>query len=327
MEVKWEEDELAKNLKLGTFSNLIVASHENAFLLKDGKIYEEYLPGKHLIKKMPWISTAHVVYVLKKPFKLIWGLPESLTIDNVSFSCNGVLELKIEDSKKFYMNLMGNTKSLEVEDLEERFIEKIQGILKSELGSLQIRELYLKRDDINSIVRTKIGEFFKSFGIDFKSIEITGLYYDPNLKREFQSMKFDEIEHTKREKRANNELNIEKLHQDAEMYKSTSNISKRKAEHDFEINKAKDYIELDKIKDLSKRTADVEKYIKLAKEGIDATKFKELEILENNPNVMAKKFEGRDKHDSEENIRCTGCGTINTQGSNYCKKCGNKLIN
>ncbi|MDD3421856.1 MAG: hypothetical protein PHS47_06140, partial [Methanocellales archaeon] len=100
-EIEWGEDELAKRVDLGKIPQILVQEHERALFIRDGKIFEEFGPGRHVTSKLSPMTRTHIVYVSILPFKLKWGLPETMSQDNVSVGCSGTVELQIDNSKMF----------------------------------------------------------------------------------------------------------------------------------------------------------------------------------------------------------------------------------
>jgi regulator of protease activity HflC (stomatin/prohibitin superfamily) len=216
-EVVWNEGELAKKVKLGTIPRFLVREHERALFIKDGKIYKEFLPGVHMVKGLPIFGTSVLIYVNLMPFQLKWGLPESFSKDNVRVGSYGTIEFKIKDPKMFYSQVLGGRELYTIANLREDILDNIQGVLRSELANLTVREIYLERDILIGVVRAKLQELFLQRGMDYERIEIQGVNIPEKIKEAMESIKLKSIELEK--KKSELALESEKARIEAERYK------------------------------------------------------------------------------------------------------------
>lgn len=246
------EDELAKRVRPGTMPRFLVREFERVLFIRDGKIYQEFGPGRHVTSKFPGLSKCDVVYVSLLPFKLKWGLPETLSQDNVAVGCSGTIELQIDNAKMFWAQVMGSKKRYTKDNLREHILTNLQGVIRSELANLTVHQIYLERDVLIAAVRARLQEMFEAMGIDYKRIEVVGINVPEDVKKALESKKIHDIE-----------------------------LSKKKGEAELEVEKAKE----------------------LAKSGVDATTMKELRIVEDNPEVLAKKYETQAYKDALQTSR------------------------
>ncbi|MFQ5976006.1 MAG: SPFH domain-containing protein [Candidatus Hydrothermarchaeales archaeon] len=193
-EIDWGEDELAKKVDLGKIPNFLVREYERALFIRDGKIFQEFGPGTHTASKLSSMTKAYLIYVSLMPFQLKWGLPETMSKDNVRVGAFGTIELQVEDSKLFFAHVLGPKLRYVKHDLREDLLDNIQGVIRSELASLGIKEIYLERDVLLSVVRGKLEELFKSRGFDYKRLEIQGINIPEDIKKALESSKLHEIE-------------------------------------------------------------------------------------------------------------------------------------
>lgn len=303
--VKWEKNEIAKSVEIGMFTSVLVREFERVLLIKNGKIQEVIPAGKHKISKFKIGKEITAIYVSLKPFKIPYGLPETMSKDNVSVGCYGEIEFQVSNPKMFYSQVMGDTEVYTIEELKEYMLAEIQGVLRSVLAKRDIKEIYLERDELIPVFRTKLEEFFASLGMDFKRIEIQGVNIPESVKAELESLKISRIR--RRGKREEVELELEKRRRKGEI--------------------------------------DVEKYVKLAQAGIDVTKFKEAEIAEMDPEVLKKKYGSEAYKEAlkmaksqdvnltvamgmqqlKQKNRCPKCGHKIKKGAKFCDECGFKL--
>ncbi len=193
-EIDWEEDELAKKVELGKIPNFLVREYERALFIRDGKIFQEFGPGTHTASKLSSMTKAYLIYVSLMPFQLKWGLPETMSKDNVRVGACGTIELQMEDSKMFFAHVLGPKTTFTKHDLREDLLDNIQGVIRSELAALSVKDIYLERDVLLAVVRGKLQELFKSRGFDYKRLEIQGINIPENIKTALESSKLHEIE-------------------------------------------------------------------------------------------------------------------------------------
>jgi regulator of protease activity HflC (stomatin/prohibitin superfamily)/RNA polymerase subunit RPABC4/transcription elongation factor Spt4 len=250
--VEWNEEELAKRLELGKIPHFLVREYERAVFIRDGKVFEEFGPGRHVTSKLPALTNTQMVYVSLLPVKLKWGLPETMSQDNVAVGASGTVELQIDNPKMFWAQVMGSKEAYTESDLRDHILTNLQGVVRTELANLTIHQIYLERDVLIAAMRARLQEMFEAIGIDYKRLEIVGINIPDDVKKALESKKIHDIE-----------------------------LSKKKGEAELEVEKARE----------------------LAKSGIDATAMKELEIAEDSPEILAKKYESQAYKDALQTSR------------------------
>lgn len=285
-EVSWNEDELAKQIDLGSFSKIIVNEYERALIVKEGKIQNSPKPGKYKVTKLELSNSTTAVYVSLQDFKLKIGVGDVLTEDNVEVGCYGEIELGIEDAEMFYSEVLGDKKSYSKEELKKYIESDIQAFLRSEIAEYEAKELYKKNDVFVPKLRSELSNFFAKQGIDFKNITIQGINLPDDIKEALQSKKAQEIKIDKEKKRAEVE-------------------DKKKKQENERL---------------------IEKYKQLKEAGIDVSEFKEKEIAEEDPEVLIEKYKAEGSTEkstkSSDSNYCPNCGEELTEGAKFCHSCG-----
>jgi regulator of protease activity HflC (stomatin/prohibitin superfamily) len=200
--VSWNDDELARQVDLGSFSKIVVNEYERALVIKKGQIQNSMKPGKYKVTKLLSGSTK-VVFVSLQDFKLKIGIGGVLTEDNVEAGCYGEIELGIDDAEMFYSEVLGDSKSYSKDELKDYIESDIQAFLRSEIAEYEAKELYKKNDVFVPRLRSELSNFFAKQGIDFKNITIQGIKLPDDIKEALQSKKAQEIEIDKEKKREN----------------------------------------------------------------------------------------------------------------------------
>lgn len=137
-------------------SQVIVEETHCAILIKDGEMIDTLLPGKHSIfeKGDKSVSKVDIIYMSKTAkLKSFWGTINRLTVKDYSsgqiieICANGEYEIQIKDPRKFYIEVVGAEKTINIDNLKER----LQGRILSELEPLvakTIKEQKLSYEDL-----------------------------------------------------------------------------------------------------------------------------------------------------------------------------------
>jgi len=208
-EMKWDDTELAKRADIGKIPQFLVKEYERALFIRDGKIYEEFGPGRHVTSKLSSMTNAYLIYISLVPFKVKWGLPETMSKDDVTVGCSGTVELQIDNPKMFWAQVMGAKVRYTKDNLKDHILTNIQGVIRSELANLTVREIYLERDVLIAAVRARLQEMFGALGIDYKRLELVGINVPQKVKDAIESQKIHDIEIGKKKKEQ--ELELEKV--------------------------------------------------------------------------------------------------------------------
>ncbi len=303
-EIEWGEDELAKKVELGKIPNFLVREYERALFIRDGKIFQEFGPGTHTASKLSSMTKAYLIYVSLMPFQLKWGLPETMSKDTVRVGAFGTIELQMEDSKIFFANVLGPKKRYMKHDLREDLLDNVQGVIRSELAALTVKEIYLERDVLISVVRGKLQELFKSRGFDYKRLEIQGINIPENIKTALESSKLHEIELSK--KKGDLELEKEKM---AEMARLGVDAARMR-----ELDIAGDNPEI-----LSKKY-ETQAY----KDALKSSRTQDVHVVTGLESVPKAPPISTQLPDGQP-LNCPSCGKTTSPDFKLCPYCGNKF--
>lgn len=286
-EVSWTDNELAKQIDLGSFSKIVVNDYERALIVKEGQIKNSLKSGKYKVTKLELSSSTTAVYVSLQDFKLKIGIGDVLTEDNVKAGCYGEIELGIEDAEMFYSEVLGDSKSYSKEELKQYIESDLQAFLRSEIADYEAKELYKKNNVFVPKLRAELSNFFAKQGVDFKNITIQGINLPEDIKEALQSKKAQEIKIDKEKKRE-------------------------------ELKDEKKRNENDRL---------IEKYKQLKEAGIDVSEFKEKEIAETDPEVLIEKYKAESAQKSSESNSsnskyCPNCGEELKEDARFCHECG-----
>lgn len=205
--IEWNEGEVAKRQDLGKIPHFLVREYERAVFIRDGKVYEEFGPGRHVTSKLPALTNTQMVYVSLLPIKLKWGLPGTMSQDNVTVGASGTVELQIDNPKMFWAQVIGSKELYTENNLRDHILTNLQGVVRTELANLTVQQIYLERDVLIAAVRARLQEMFEAMGIDYKRLEIVGINIPDDIRKALESKKIHDIELSKKRGEAELEIN------------------------------------------------------------------------------------------------------------------------
>jgi membrane protease subunit (stomatin/prohibitin family) len=196
-------------------SQLIVNDAEEAIFIYDGKILEIFKGGKYTLNSdnYPFINglrrmiTGGVnpfsckVYFISKAHKLeiLWGTDSPIQIRDAEFKfmvgirARGSYSLKIDDSKNFYLKLVGNNiSSYAVEDVQKSFKSLFIMNIKNKLANLMsdmkmtVLDMSSQLEKTSSQMKPLLQPIFDEYGlkiINFYIVDISIPEDDPNYQR------------------------------------------------------------------------------------------------------------------------------------------------
>ena len=177
-------------------SILIVHEYETAIFMRDGKIYDVVLPGRHMLEtqNLPLLTSAYkfimglrespfkatVIFVSLKQFKGKFGLktrtrlsPRSSWITELQ--AYGEYWFKVEDPSLFLTQIIGSIPSLTTADVSN-FIRSffIQQFMQ-EFGKLDVMTAYKNMEDISLKIKSSLDESFRQRGLRLLDLKLAGL--------------------------------------------------------------------------------------------------------------------------------------------------------
>lgn len=180
--------------ELGTWTQLIVSESQEALLFKGGQALDLFAPGRHTLDtaNIPLLSrlinlpfggrspfTAEVWFV-NKIFSLDvkWGTPSPIQLQDpkyklfISVRSFGQFGIRIKDSRKFLVKLVGTLPSFDNSNMRSYFrglyLTKVKDIISTYLIKKQISilEINASLDELSGYLKTSLDPFFSDYGIE-----------------------------------------------------------------------------------------------------------------------------------------------------------------
>jgi membrane protease subunit (stomatin/prohibitin family) len=193
---------------LTTLTQLVVYESQEAVLFSKGKIVGKFGPGKHTLstenlpllhelyglpfgKKNPFF--AEVWFVNKRmPLNLDWGFGNCLVSDprfeQVPMKACGRYGLKVADSEKFLVKLVGTLDQFTDKELTDHFSGIVEQKVKSSITSFMqingysIAEISSKLNEIATALKPSMTEFWADYGFALNDFYITQIEIDTDTE-------------------------------------------------------------------------------------------------------------------------------------------------
>lgn len=184
-----------------THSKLIVHESQVAIFYKDGKALDEFGPGKYTLEtgnipilrgliNLPTegVSQFHCeVYFINKATSLnvIWGTNSRFPVIEPTFQipinvgASGVMDIVIEDARKFMVNVMGTQTFNTVDQLTDYFKGKITTKVKNYLSKIMSEVSYYNitqhLEEISQALHEKLKVDFEEYGVNLVTFYISNI--------------------------------------------------------------------------------------------------------------------------------------------------------
>lgn len=184
----------ARSDELGTWAQLVVEESQEAILFRNGQALDLFGPGRHTLKtaNMPLLSKAvNLPFGGESPFKawvwfvnkvhsldVKWGTPSPVQLQDPKYGVllpvrsYGQFGVRIEDSRKFLVKLVGARDQFDREALAHHFrgllLTRIQDLISTYLvhRGISVVEVNAWLDEISEEVRGKVAGLFGDYGIE-----------------------------------------------------------------------------------------------------------------------------------------------------------------
>ena len=191
------------NSELGTWTQLIVNESQEAILFRGGQALDVFQSGRHVLntKNIPLISklvnlpfggrspfSAEVWYLNKvHTLDIKWGTPTPVQIQDPKFGifipvrAFGQFGIRIAESKKFLVKLVGTQSLFDTETITEVFrglyVSQVKDIISSYLVNKKIGALEINAyiNDLSAYIKERVEPVLDDYGISLVSFYINGI--------------------------------------------------------------------------------------------------------------------------------------------------------
>lgn len=195
-----------------TGTQLIVHESQEAVFFRDGQALDLFGPGRYtletanipLLKKLINLPTDgktrfHCeVYFINKAVALDvkWGTTSKFEVLDPQFfiqlnvGASGSMEIKIKDSRKFLVKVVGTQNNVDITKLSDYFKEKVMMKVKAHLSKLMGQVSYVvvnqHLEEISEAVQQKLNEEMDEYGIEIPNFYVSTIHIPDDEKARVQ---------------------------------------------------------------------------------------------------------------------------------------------
>lgn len=197
-----------------TQSKLIVHESQVAILYKDGRALDEFTPGKYVLENenipilrgiinipTEGVSPFHCeVYFINKAMSLNvnWGTSSRFPIIEpvfqipINVGASGVMDLIVDDARKFLINVVGTQNVNTTEQLIAYFKGKITTKVKNYLAKIMSEVSYYNitqhLEEISEALHAKLKDDFEEYGVNLVTFYLTNVIVPKDETRKLEEV-------------------------------------------------------------------------------------------------------------------------------------------
>lgn len=157
----------------------VINEGDEALVERLGQFHRKLKAGVNFV--VPFLDTIVLEDTLREQVLDVEPQP-AITHDNIELQIDAVIYWRIINLEQAYYN---------VEDLDEAMTSLVLTTLRSQISSLNLREVLSDRGKINDLVRDKVAEATQNWGIEVLRVEVKDIDLPDVIKRRLEQ---DEIE-------------------------------------------------------------------------------------------------------------------------------------
>ncbi len=158
------------------YDSFLVKDYQSALVYKNGEFLDIFSSGLYSIENKQ--EQIEIIWTETKIHSLKWGIPKSKGIqtDQGIIGIHGNIKLKIYNVRKFVEEIVGGTKSFDLQDLKELINGLLLNSIRQILRNFTIQDLHSKQiKRINQHLKTIMIEEIVNYGLNLESFNILGV--------------------------------------------------------------------------------------------------------------------------------------------------------
>ncbi len=171
-------------------SVLIVKEYEAAVFYRDGKVYDVFRAGRHVLttatlplltkvlskvagyERVPFVAT--IIFVSLKQFRGLFG-GRAQTTELAPLMFRGSYYFRIADPAVFVNEVVGGQSLFTTDDINEYLRGYMNELLMKYLSTYSIVDVFMNLDRVSTEVKLRVMEDFKRLGLELIDIKFEGV--------------------------------------------------------------------------------------------------------------------------------------------------------
>ncbi len=171
-------------------SVLIVKEYEAAVFYRDGKVYDVFRAGRHVLttatlplltkvlskvagyERVPFVAT--IIFVSLKQFRGLFG-GRTQTTDLAPLMFRGSYYFRIADPAVFVNEVVGGQSLFTTDDINEYLRGYMNELLMKYLSTYSIVDVFMNLDRVSTEVKLRVTEDFKRLGLELIDVKFEGV--------------------------------------------------------------------------------------------------------------------------------------------------------
>jgi membrane protease subunit (stomatin/prohibitin family) len=179
-------------------SQLIVHEYEMAVFFRDGKAYDVFGPGRHMLTtlNLPLLTSlltrltgfgsnkpfkAAVIFISTKIFAGKWGT-KAQTTELAPLQVYGQFWFKIGDASLFVNEVVGGQNAYSSDDVNNYLRGFLNEKIIDELSHYDLITVFTRLDETSIIVKNSLIDYFKRVGVDLTDLRFEGIDTTPEYR-------------------------------------------------------------------------------------------------------------------------------------------------
>ncbi len=171
-------------------SVLIVKEYEAAVFYRDGKVYDVFRAGRHVLttatlplltkvlskvagyERVPFVAT--IIFVSLKQFRGLFG-GRAQTTELAPLMFRGSYYFRIADPAVFVNEVVGGQSLFTTDDINEYLRGYMNELLMKYLSTYSIVDVFMNLDRVSTEVKLRVTEDFKRLGLELIDVKFEGV--------------------------------------------------------------------------------------------------------------------------------------------------------
>ena len=178
-------------------AQLIVHEYEMAVFFRDGKAYDVFGPGRHVLTtlNLPLLSVlfsriagygekpfkAAVIFISTKVFSGKYGT-SAQTTELAPLKVFGAFWFKVEDAQLFVNEVIGGQNAYTTGDVNNFLRGFLNEKIIDELSHYDLVTVFTRLDETSIIVKNSLTDYFKRLGIELSDLRFEGIDTTPEYR-------------------------------------------------------------------------------------------------------------------------------------------------